>query len=49
MNSVLQQLFMVPMIREGILAAEGATNDPNEDFSGESDVGVSIFTLEYDY
>lgn len=38
MNSVLQQLFMVPMIREGILAAEGATNDPNEDFSGECDV-----------
>lgn len=38
MNSVLQQLFMVPMIRNGILAAAGAATDPNEDFSGESDV-----------
>lgn len=38
MNSVLQQLFMVPMIRTGILAASGATTDPNEDFSGETEV-----------
>lgn len=38
MNSVLQQLFMVPMIRSGILAASGATNDPSEDFSGECEV-----------
>lgn len=38
MNSVLQQLFMVPMIRSGILAASGATSDPNEDFSGECEV-----------
>lgn len=29
---------MVPMIRSGILAASGATNDPNEDFSGECEV-----------
>lgn len=33
---------MVPMIRSGILAASGATNDPNEDFSGESEV-VTLF------
>lgn len=42
MNSVLQQLFMVPSIRYGILSASGATNDPNEDFSGECDVSVSV-------
>ncbi|XP_008200473.2 probable ubiquitin carboxyl-terminal hydrolase FAF-X isoform X3 [Tribolium castaneum] len=35
MNSVLQQLYMVESIREGILAAEGAATDPNEDFTGE--------------
>lgn len=41
MNSVLQQLFMVPSIRVGILSATGACTDPNEDFSGESDNRVS--------
>lgn len=35
MNSVLQQLYMVESIREGILAAEGAATDSSEDFSGE--------------
>ncbi|XP_044752373.1 probable ubiquitin carboxyl-terminal hydrolase FAF-X [Coccinella septempunctata] len=35
MNSVLQQLYMVDSIRQGILSAEGAATDPNEDFSGE--------------
>jgi ubiquitin carboxyl-terminal hydrolase 9/24 len=35
MNSVLQQLFMIEDIREGILAADGACNDADEDFSGE--------------
>lgn len=35
MNSVLQQLYMVESIREGLLACEGAATDPNEDFSGE--------------
>lgn len=35
MNSVLQQLFMIDGIREGILSAEGACRDPDEDFSGE--------------
>lgn len=38
MNSVLQQLYMVPLIRIGILSATGAANDPNEDFSGETEV-----------
>ena len=40
MNSVLQQLFMVPSLRIGILQAAGAAIDPNEDFSGEIDVKV---------
>ncbi|XP_014223439.1 probable ubiquitin carboxyl-terminal hydrolase FAF-X isoform X1 [Trichogramma pretiosum] len=35
MNSVLQQLYMVESIRVGLLAAEGAAVDPNEDFSGD--------------
>ncbi|XP_067634379.1 probable ubiquitin carboxyl-terminal hydrolase FAF isoform X3 [Eurosta solidaginis] len=38
MNSVLQQLYMVPYIRVGILKADGAATIENEDFSGESDV-----------
>lgn len=41
MNSVLQQLFMVPSIRLGILGAAGACTDPNEDFSGELDNRVN--------
>ncbi|CAL4184733.1 unnamed protein product, partial [Meganyctiphanes norvegica] len=38
MNSVLQQLYMIPQIRcgkHGVLVAEGAATDPDEDFSGE--------------
>ncbi|KAG8178428.1 hypothetical protein JTE90_019137 [Oedothorax gibbosus] len=35
MNSVLQQLYMIEDIRNGILSVEGAAIDPNEDFSGE--------------
>lgn len=35
MNSVLQQLYMVESIRVGLLAAEGAATDLNEDFSGD--------------
>lgn len=42
MNSVLQQLYMVESIREGILAAEGATNDPNEDFTGEDRIDLDV-------
>lgn len=38
MNSVLQQLYMIGSVRFGILSATGAATDPNEDFSGESDV-----------
>ncbi|XP_064082430.1 probable ubiquitin carboxyl-terminal hydrolase FAF-X isoform X2 [Macrobrachium nipponense] len=35
MNSVLQQLYMIRQIRNGVLAVEGAATDPEEDFSGE--------------
>lgn len=38
MNSVLQQLFMVPSIRSGILSAAGACNNPQEDFSNDAEV-----------
>ena len=36
MNSVLQQLFMLKGITEGVLACQEACTDPNEDFSGEA-------------
>lgn len=42
MNSVLQQLYMVENIKEGILAAEGAATDPNEDFTGEERSDLDI-------
>ena len=35
MNSVLQQLFMLRGIKEGVLSCEEACADPDEDFSGE--------------
>ena len=35
MNSVLQQLFMIERLRRGVLSANGAALDPDEDFSGE--------------
>ena len=35
MNSVLQQLFTIDSIRTGVLSADGACTDLNEDFSGE--------------
>lgn len=40
MNSVLQQLYMVPTIRVGILKAEGAATNEIEDFSGEPETNV---------
>jgi ubiquitin carboxyl-terminal hydrolase 9/24 len=44
MNSVMQQLFMIEPVRLGILAAEGAVTDPDEDFSGEESSSVSRST-----
>ncbi|XP_068152261.1 probable ubiquitin carboxyl-terminal hydrolase FAF isoform X1 [Drosophila tropicalis] len=38
MNSVLQQLYMVPAVRVGILKAHGAATNEGEDFSGDSDL-----------
>ncbi|KAI4464478.1 ubiquitin carboxyl-terminal hydrolase [Holotrichia oblita] len=46
MNSVLQQLYMVQSIREGILACEGAATDPNEDFSGEEKLDFDVDTTD---
>ncbi|XP_055902389.1 probable ubiquitin carboxyl-terminal hydrolase FAF isoform X2 [Eupeodes corollae] len=37
MNSVLQQLYMIPSIRLGILNAEGAAINESEDFSGDGE------------
>ncbi|XP_050309267.1 probable ubiquitin carboxyl-terminal hydrolase FAF-X isoform X2 [Anthonomus grandis grandis] len=42
MNSVLQQLYMVENIKQGLLAAEGAATDPNEDFTGEERMDLDI-------
>ena len=42
MNSVLQQLYMVPEIRLGLLAAEGATTDSDEFYNNENDVRLFI-------
>lgn len=44
MNSVLQQLYMVPSIRVGLLKVDGAATDQNEDFSGDFE-SASITSL----
>ncbi|XP_066261614.1 ubiquitin carboxyl-terminal hydrolase 9X [Euwallacea similis] len=46
MNSVLQQLYMVENIKEGILAAEGAATDPNEDFTGEERMDLDVDCMD---
>lgn len=40
MNSILQQLYMLENIRVGILGADGAATDLNEDFSGDDRLEV---------
>ena len=35
MNSVIQQLYMIPPIRDGILAIEGTGTDVDDDMSGD--------------
>lgn len=35
MNSVIQQLYMIPPIRNGILAIEGTGSDIDDDMSGD--------------
>ncbi|KAI1278141.1 putative ubiquitin carboxyl-terminal hydrolase FAF-X [Halotydeus destructor] len=42
MNSVLQQLYMIDEIRNGVLDADGAVDDPSEDFSGDERQETSI-------
>jgi ubiquitin carboxyl-terminal hydrolase 9/24 len=54
MNSVLQQLFMLEGIRQGVLSADGTCTDPAEDFSGdersaeEAIVGGGVLTAAGD-
>ena len=40
MNSVLQQLFMLKGIKEGVLSCDQACTDPDEDFSGEDKIDL---------
>ncbi|XP_017847600.1 probable ubiquitin carboxyl-terminal hydrolase FAF isoform X2 [Drosophila busckii] len=47
MNSVLQQLYMVPAVRVGILKAHGAATNDNEDFSGDSDLSAGSFGTSF--
>ncbi|XP_030369464.1 probable ubiquitin carboxyl-terminal hydrolase FAF isoform X2 [Scaptodrosophila lebanonensis] len=47
MNSVLQQLYMVPAVRVGILKAHGAAVNENEDFSGDSDLTGGALTSAF--
>lgn len=35
MNSVIQQLYMIPPVRNGILAIEGTGTDVDDDMSGD--------------
>jgi ubiquitin carboxyl-terminal hydrolase 9/24 len=46
MNSVIQQLYMIPPIRNGILAIEGTGTDVDDDMSGdekpENEVGAEV-------
>ncbi|XP_054167467.1 probable ubiquitin carboxyl-terminal hydrolase FAF-X [Oppia nitens] len=49
MNSVLQQLYMIQEVRDGILAIEGAATDPNEDFSGDDrndSIHLSLLSID---
>ncbi|XP_043240414.1 probable ubiquitin carboxyl-terminal hydrolase FAF-X isoform X2 [Amphibalanus amphitrite] len=48
MNSVLQQLYMIERVRTGVLAAEGACTDPDEDFTGEERADNEIQFSETD-
>uniref|UniRef100_A0A8C1LPE6 USP domain-containing protein n=1 Tax=Cyprinus carpio TaxID=7962 RepID=A0A8C1LPE6_CYPCA len=40
MNSVIQQLYMIPPIRNGILAIEGTGSDIDDDMSGDNESNV---------
>ena len=48
MNSVLQQLFMLRGIKEGILSCNQACADPDEDFSGEERLEMDTDNEEED-
>merc|ERR1712227_943985 len=48
MNSVLQQLFMLSGIKEGVLSCDQACADPDEDFSGEERLEMDTDNEEED-
>lgn len=50
MNSVIQQLYMIPAIRNGILAIDGTGSDVDDDMSGDEkqDEVITAFCLIYD-
>ena len=48
MNSVLQQLFMLRGIKEGVLSCDKACTDPDEDFSGEDKLEMDTENEEDD-
>ncbi|KAK4336754.1 hypothetical protein RND71_043769 [Anisodus tanguticus] len=47
MNSVLQQLYMIPEVRDGLLSAEGAIGDSQEEFYEDDNYNL-IPVLNYD-
>lgn len=49
MNSVLQQLYMVPGIRSGLLAAEGATLDTDDFYNNENEVSYHTYLINFIY
>lgn len=51
MNSVIQQLYMIPSIRNGILAIEGTGSDVDDDMSGDEkqDNEVNFTSITCDF
>jgi len=51
MNSVIQQLYMIPPIRNGLLAIEGTGTDVDDEMSGdekpENEVGPEVRTASF--
>lgn len=45
MNSVIQQLYMIPPIRNGILAIEGTGSDVDDDMSGDEKPDNEVFNF----
>lgn len=47
MNSVIQQLYMIPAIRNGILAIEGTGSDVDDDMSGDEKQDNEVNLITY--